>query len=68
SMLTPARWALSLLGRTVDINARIDAQLPKNHFTDQFTVEPTTCWLALGGLFLAFMVLAVIGLKRRDVR
>ena len=38
SRLTPGRWALSLLGMIVDINARIDAQMPKNTFADQFTV------------------------------
>ncbi|HZO28622.1 MAG TPA: ABC transporter permease, partial [Chloroflexota bacterium] len=68
SLLTPGRWALSLLGMIVDINARIDAQLPKNTFADQFTVDRATCWYALGGLFVAFLLLAVVGLKRRDPR
>ncbi|MCC7369140.1 MAG: ABC transporter permease, partial [Chloroflexi bacterium] len=68
SMLTPGRWALSLLGRIADINARMDAQFPKNNFVDQFTVEPSTCWAALGGIFVGLMALAVIALKRRDVR
>ena len=68
SYLTPGRWALSLLGMIVDINARIDAQMPKNTFVDQFTVERATCWYYLGGLFVAFLLLAVVGLKRRDPR
>jgi energy-coupling factor transporter ATP-binding protein EcfA2 len=68
SLLTPGRWALSLLGMIVDINARIDAQVPQNNYADQFTVDRETCWLALGGLFVAFMVVAFVGLKRRDTR
>jgi ABC-type multidrug transport system ATPase subunit len=68
SLFTPGRWALSLLGMIVDINARIDAQLPKNTFAEQFTVERSTCWLAMAGLFVASLLIAVMGLKRRDPR
>jgi ABC-type multidrug transport system ATPase subunit len=63
-----SRWSLSLLGHAVDLNARIDAQLPKNDFRDQFDIDPTQYTLILAGLGLVFLIGAIIALKVKDTR
>jgi ABC-type multidrug transport system ATPase subunit len=62
------RWAVSLLGYTIDLNERLNAQLPKNDFAPQFDIDPDRYWLILGGLFVAFIVAAILALKSKDVR
>ncbi len=63
-----SRWSISLLGHTVDLNARLDAQAPQNLFRDQFDIDPTRYTLILGGLFLIFFVGTIMALKVRDTR
>ncbi|HZO27591.1 MAG TPA: ATP-binding cassette domain-containing protein [Chloroflexota bacterium] len=63
-----SRWSISLLGHTVDLNARLDVQAPQNPFRDQFDIDPTRYALILGGLFLIFFVGTIVALKMRDTR
>jgi hypothetical protein len=62
------RWAVSLLGYTMDMNTRLNNQLPQNDFHDQFDIDPDRYWMILGGLFVAFVIGAIIALKSKDVR
>ena len=62
------RWSVSLLGYTTDINARLDNQLPRNDFSGQFDIDPERYWMILGGLFVAFVIGAILALKSKDVR
>ena len=62
------RWSLSLLGETMNINERLNNQLPKNDFAEQFDIDPERYWLILGGLFVGFVVAAMLVLKSKDVR
>jgi hypothetical protein len=62
------RWSVSLLGYTTDINARLDNQLPRNDFSGQFDIDPDRYWMILGGLFVAFVIGAILALKSKDVR
>jgi ABC-type multidrug transport system ATPase subunit len=62
------RWAVSLLGYTMDMNTRLNNQLPQNDFYDQFDIDPDRYWMILGGLFVAFVIGAIIALKSKDVR
>ncbi len=68
SMVTISRWALSMLGYFVDINARLDAQFPRNDYADQFNHEPRDAALIIFGLFAVSLIGAIIALKRRDAR
>ena len=63
-----SRWSVSLLGQVVDVNARLNAQLPKNDFTDQFDIDLTRYVLIMVGLFAVFFAGAVAALKARDGR
>ena len=55
-------------GRITDVNDRLNAQLPRNDFFDQFDIDPMRYWLILGGLFLLFFVGSVVALKSKDIR
>jgi len=46
----------------------VNAQLPRNDFSDQFDIDPVRYAMILGGLLLAFLVGAMASLKARDVR
>ncbi len=63
-----SRWSLSLLGHYVDINARLDAQYPKNDFASQFDIDPNVYIVILLGFFVAALAGAIGALKYRDVR
>jgi ABC transport system ATP-binding/permease protein len=62
------RWSLSLLGHTMGINERLNNQLPQNDFAPQFDIDPDRYWMILGGLFVGFIVAAILALKSKDVR
>ena len=63
-----SRWAISLLGYTTEMNARLDAQAPQNFFKDQFDIDPKRYLMIMGGLFLAFFIGTLAALKLRDTR
>ena len=61
------RWSLSLLGHFVDLNSRLAAQFPTNDYAAQFDIDPLTHTLALAGLLAAFILGAVVALRRKEM-
>jgi hypothetical protein len=63
-----SRWSLSLLGWAVDLNSRIEAQLPKNDYRDQFAIDPAQTLAILAALGVVMLAAAVVALKLKDIR
>ena len=68
SLLMMSRWGVSLLGHTLDMNPRLEAQYPFNDFADQFTVEPLRAVLIIVGLLALSIIAAIVVLQRRGER
>jgi hypothetical protein len=68
STMLISRWSLSLLGHAVDLNTRLEAQLPKNDYLDQFAVDPARASLLIVGLGIAFSLAAIVALRAKDLR
>ena len=68
--LTIGRWAVSLLGYLNDVNGLFEAQLGPitNDYEPQFNLEPERAIAVFVGMFLVFVLMTMLALKRRDVR
>jgi hypothetical protein len=71
SDMTIGRWGVSFLGYLNDVNGIFEAQfgtLATNDYADQFDLEPKRVIAIFLGMFLVFLILTLIALKRRDAR
>jgi len=71
SNMTIGRWGVSFLGYLNDVNDLFEAQMGSfvtNDYADQFDLEPQRVVAILVGMFLVFLVLTMLALKRRDAR
>ncbi|MCC7372431.1 MAG: ABC transporter permease, partial [Chloroflexi bacterium] len=69
--MTIGRWTVSFLGYLNDVNGIFLDQFGPavaNDYAEQFDLDPNKVLARYGAMFLVFLIVTLIALKRRDVR
>ncbi|MGE3271270.1 MAG: ABC transporter permease, partial [Chloroflexota bacterium] len=69
--MTIGRWTVSFLGYLNDVNGIFEDQFGPsitNDYASQFDLEPTRVIAVYAGMFLVFLIITIVALKRRDAR